>query len=760
MFFPQDLVGRALSPVNFFISVIQPRRFFIVVNRKVVENYKLNLFDVNLEKFEIKLVGGTPQFQSLDLGGLDEYYAYQIWAYFNWYRFYSPGNIATWLSMLVAWHFFDVFKKHWWPAVVLTIRAVFDFVFIFAAKLKLFDPFAPTQQQFNWMINTFKNYIIIRERNFADSKLEKPEEFFKDLFSKIEFFKVFFFILHRLQRVISPSWPTTKYYQWLLKEQGLELRGDYKEIVEDFFENRQKIVYSQEINFLFLRIADLILPADNLVFKYVIHSHDWHILIPTLLGSIFDKKKVDSIIKKALKDEDPTKELLDYLLNYKIYKNTYFTWIKKFMVTLFSTNQDALVSEEEIREIEEMVERMARGENIPNFQMPERLRQESIIMERLLNFYVSWIGGLWVGRWDNFEMRLLGQDFLAKASNALVKGGLSAQDMDFLFGMLDNYYTNEFYYRYIFGHVKAWEEEVRIPLYITWVGGYHRDEILNLLIPTFVTYLFEDTNQKDIKVFVEEKAIIEDFAKLYGKQIKAAVSKKDLVKQVYGFAEELFGQDIYAQLKAYIDEEKLKLLKDSLYTYDFWVYEDFKKIFLDYAKWDNLVSPVQQAGILGWTRETFLWFLLVLTFYQKMVKEMVKSSPISLHLMGVDSSDAQFVKDLNDSKLDKALRWMERLYWVDIIGIRPDVFPSLRVQTRKIFDKNRELLDLWLNLDENKKILNLWWKFYKKNLEATRSSVFLKITEPANKDEIAWYRNFFRGITYYNKRYLIPHKFS
>ncbi len=56
MFFPTDLINRALSPVNFFISVIQPRRFFIVVNRKVVENYKLNLFDINLEKFEVKLV--------------------------------------------------------------------------------------------------------------------------------------------------------------------------------------------------------------------------------------------------------------------------------------------------------------------------------------------------------------------------------------------------------------------------------------------------------------------------------------------------------------------------------------------------------------------------------------------------------------------------------------------------------------------------------------------------------------------------------
>ncbi len=99
---------------------------------------------------------------------------------------------------------------------------------------------------------------------------------------------------------------------------------------------------------------------------------------------------------------------------------------------------------------------------------------------------------------------MFGKEVLQKASYHLVSKGISAQDMDFLFGMLDNYYTNEFYYRYIFGHVKAGEEEVRIPVNLSNVSGYNRDEILSLLMPAFITYLFEDINQKDVKVFVEE----------------------------------------------------------------------------------------------------------------------------------------------------------------------------------------------------------------------------------------------------------------
>ena len=68
------------------------------------------------------------------------------------------------------------------------------------------------------------------------------------------------------------------------------------------------------------------------------------------------------------------------------------------MVALFANTQEELISEDEIKEIEEMVEKMSRGESIPNFKVPERLRQESMVMERLLNFYVSFIGGLQIGR--------------------------------------------------------------------------------------------------------------------------------------------------------------------------------------------------------------------------------------------------------------------------------------------------------------------------------------------------------------------------
>ncbi len=63
----------------------------------------------------------------------------------------------------------------------------------------------------------------------------------------------------------------------------MELRGEYKELVEWFLENWGEIVYQQEIDKNFIRIVELILPADNLLFKYLFTPNDWQALISSLL---------------------------------------------------------------------------------------------------------------------------------------------------------------------------------------------------------------------------------------------------------------------------------------------------------------------------------------------------------------------------------------------------------------------------------------------------------------------------------------------
>ncbi|HPS65739.1 MAG TPA: hypothetical protein PK447_09205, partial [Ignavibacteria bacterium] len=53
--FPDGIVAQTVNPASMFISFISAKDFFSVINRKIVENYKLNLFDVTLDPFEFKI---------------------------------------------------------------------------------------------------------------------------------------------------------------------------------------------------------------------------------------------------------------------------------------------------------------------------------------------------------------------------------------------------------------------------------------------------------------------------------------------------------------------------------------------------------------------------------------------------------------------------------------------------------------------------------------------------------------------------------
>ena len=53
--FPDEIISQTINPASMFISFISTKEFFSVINRKIVENYKLNLFDIAIDPFEFKI---------------------------------------------------------------------------------------------------------------------------------------------------------------------------------------------------------------------------------------------------------------------------------------------------------------------------------------------------------------------------------------------------------------------------------------------------------------------------------------------------------------------------------------------------------------------------------------------------------------------------------------------------------------------------------------------------------------------------------
>ena len=46
--FPDDMMANNVNPASMFISFISAKEFFSIINRKIIENYKLNLFDISI----------------------------------------------------------------------------------------------------------------------------------------------------------------------------------------------------------------------------------------------------------------------------------------------------------------------------------------------------------------------------------------------------------------------------------------------------------------------------------------------------------------------------------------------------------------------------------------------------------------------------------------------------------------------------------------------------------------------------------------
>jgi len=49
------MMANNVNPASMFISFISTKDFFSVINRKIIENYKLNLFDITIDPFEFKI---------------------------------------------------------------------------------------------------------------------------------------------------------------------------------------------------------------------------------------------------------------------------------------------------------------------------------------------------------------------------------------------------------------------------------------------------------------------------------------------------------------------------------------------------------------------------------------------------------------------------------------------------------------------------------------------------------------------------------
>lgn len=722
--FPDEIVSQTMNPASMFISFISTKEFFSVINRKIVENYKLNLFDVTLDPFEFKIgFGENPPIKSKEM---DTYYSYCATANLNGYRFFSPANIANTLSLVTTLYIKNAFRSYPPEYFLNFIYTIFLLSFVFLARIKIF-PYTDREKNYNRFVETmfsFYEFVFQQTGKRIDPAIVKSLK--KELLNDIELFFLIFSVYKHLNWIFVYDQVTDKdVYSWLFYD---ELKGDAKAIYADFIANSKEYTHKKTFSAVETKIMQSVLPADILL-RYLFLDADISLITDTVISKIFDRKILDSFIASFRKDDSQLENFLLYITDYRNFKKNFFWGIQKYMVTIFRDADGVSAPLKE--DLDDLMSSIGEDmENIESFKIPERIKKESKLMEKILNFYITLIGWSWVSRGDTFFMRLFRRPII----RAFAKMNDSLDDKNFTLlyygGLLYQYGKNVFFYKHTSENVRAGKQKFILPHKTNIKNIYSNISLLKSFDETAIATVFQDINPKDIRLYIKNKKLIELFKWLIGHEIAGMInaSDSDFIESVYkDITRNLEHKDFIKILKKELTTQDIYHIKENIYNLDFWMsMRFFRSLADDKILLKNEYSDSAIFGIFSTIRETFFGFLIYLTYI--MEASAVKKNTIDTSLL-------------------------VSLYIKDILNIDPYYQQKISTIIITLQADFNEIIRHWIEIDDNKDYLKIgydnWVNFSRnKDIEETKKKII--------SEDIIRFKWFLKNISYYNKRFLMP----
>ena len=212
-------------------------------------------------------------------------------------------------------------------------------------------------------------------------------------------------------------------------------------------------------------------------------------------------------------------------------------------------------------------------ENLENFKIPEKIKKESKIMEKILNFYITLIGGFWISRGDSFFLRLFRKPMIEEIAQSTDMFDQKNQNLYYYGSLLYNYGKNVFYYKYASENVRAGKQKFFLPYKSNIKNIYSNICILKLFDENFIATIFQDINPKDVRIFIKNKIILDVFRKMFGKEISSLVKKEkaEVGKSVYKRMASLLVNDkkFLKTIQQNLTDNDIYHLKESIYNLDF-----------------------------------------------------------------------------------------------------------------------------------------------------------------------------------------------
>ena len=725
-YFPDSLAKDTFNPASMFVSFISAKDFFTIIDRKIIENYKLNLFDLSVDIFEWKLWLWIHK-DMLQSKMTDAYYSYLAAANFNGYKFYNVWNTANGMTLLCSLYLYEAFDKWEENIFVDALYAFYLLTFLFAARIKVF-PWIDEKSDFNWFVDLYFNFfeVVVSQLKHKVSK-DYVEKLRTKMLVHIDIFFMMFYYERRINKLY--IWWTNhnkNYYNEFYQR----LFGTQPSIIQkNFMQNRDNIVSDSKFGEVEQTLLFEIVPAD-IHLKYLFLETDVEEVISCLISNVFDKNVLDKKLTALIKNEWELDFILDYVSDPDNFKKWFFKWVKQYVSHMRLENQDSY------EELDEMISEIWDDINkLDEMQIPASIKRESKIMEQFLNFYVTYLWWLSINRADTFFFRFFKWRLVPELMQYFDVRFKTDQAIQFSWMSHLVYTKNQAYYQFVNKKIRSWKEKFFIP-----AGPIKSDPIkataylLKSEDEIALTTLLQDCNPRIWKLYVKNKALLDRFQAQYSEMISPMIklSTNDFVYQYYEpiFSNfELWENVLKILQNAFTDQDVVRL-KNSLYAFDVQLFREVISM-LPWKKFQKLYNDTVMLQNLALLRETLFWFLIYYRYLQNIQDQEKEKTKLNLsllkkvyilHILNWDNSLLSVWSKLIDTLLEQ--------FWSAF---------SLFVE----FDDNKEFFSI---LKEN------WMEFLKKMWKKSE----LEKENSFSIEDFLRLRGVLKHITYYNKRYLIP----
>ena len=722
-YFPDSLVKDSFNPASMFVSFISAKDFFTIIDRKIIENYKLNLFDLSMDIFEWKLWLWIHK-DMMQSKMSDTYYSYIAAANFNGYKFYNVWNTANAMTLLCSLYLYEVFDKD----EALFVDALYTFyllTFLFAARIKVF-PWKDEKSDFQWFVDLYFNFYEIV---ISQLKHKVTKKWIQDLRTKmlnqIEVFFMMFYYEKRVNQLYltNEDWKySNEFYQWIFGPQLSQVQRNFLQNVDTITTNS---TFSEIEESLLFEVA----PAD-IHLKYLFLETDTSEIISNIIANIYDRKILDKKLTSLMKNEEDLDFIIDYVTDPDNFKKWFFKWVKQYISHMRIQDKDSY------DELDEMMSEIWDDmDKLDQMQIPASIRKESKIMEQLLNFYVSYLWWLSISRADTFFLRFFKKDLVPELMQYFDIHLKTNEAIEYCGVSHVLYVKNQAYYQFVNKKIREWKEKFFVPasplktetIKATAYLMKAEDEIA-------LTTLLQDCNPQIWKLYVKNKVLLDWFQAQYSRDISSLI-KLPLNEFVYHYYEPVFSnfelwENVLKILQNAFTEQDIVRLKNSLYAFDVQLFREvismipwkvFKKIYNDSVM-------VQHLALL---RETLFWFLI---YYRYL----------------------QLVQESNNGKKNLDLSLLKRIYILQILNWDASLLSVWNHLIDTLLEQFWAAFSLFVEFDDNKEFFWIlkenWIDFVKKlwkKSDSEKQSAF-------SFEDLLWLRWVLKHITYYNKRFLIP----